>query len=198
VTVFARVIDDKGRPGHVSAFMVRQGMKGVKVGPESLTMGVRSIMQNALILDDVAVDERHLVGEIGKGMELADEALLIARLCMGAISLGAMKRCAQLMLRYTARREVSTGRLIDSPNMRAVLSDATIRITAVQALLDRLTGILVPRRRSLHDRQDRRLQRAVGGRGRPGRNPRRARLHEKQPRAADPARLPHSADRRGR
>jgi alkylation response protein AidB-like acyl-CoA dehydrogenase len=142
ITVFARVVDDKGRPGHVSAFVVRQGMKGVKVGPESLTMGVRAIMQNALILDDVAVDERHLVGEIGKGMELADEALLIARLCMGAISLGSMKRCAQMMLRYTTRRQVSTGRLIDSPNMRAVLSDVTIKITAVQALVDRLTDIL--------------------------------------------------------
>ncbi len=142
VTVFARVVDDKGRAGHVSAFVVRQGMKGVKVGPESLTMGVRSIMQNALILDEVAVDERHLAGEIGKGMELADEALLIARLCMGAISLGAMKRSAQLMLRYTTRRQVSTGRLIDSPNMRAVMSRVTTKITAVQALVDSLTDIL--------------------------------------------------------
>jgi alkylation response protein AidB-like acyl-CoA dehydrogenase len=142
VTVFARVVDDKGRPGHVSGFVVRQGQKGVKVGPESLTMGVRSIMQNALILDDVAVDERHLLGEIGKGMELADEALLIARLCMGAISLGVMKRCAQLMLRYASRRQVSTGRLLDAPATRAVFTDLTIKITAVQALVDRLTDIL--------------------------------------------------------
>jgi alkylation response protein AidB-like acyl-CoA dehydrogenase len=142
VSVFARVVDEKGRLGHATGFVVRQGMKGVKIGPESLTMGVRSIMQNALILDDVAVDERHLLGEVGKGMELADEALLIARLCMGAISLGAMKRCAQLMLRYSSRRQVSTGRLLDTPATRAVFTDLTIKITAIQVLVDRLTGIL--------------------------------------------------------
>jgi alkylation response protein AidB-like acyl-CoA dehydrogenase len=142
ISVFARVVDDKGRLGHATGFVVRQGMPGLRVGPESLTMGVRSIMQNALIFDGVAVQPAHLLGEVGKGMEVADEALLIARLCMGAISLGGMKRCAQLMLRYASRRQVSTGRLLDSPTTLAIFSQLTIEITAVQVLVDRLSGHL--------------------------------------------------------
>ena len=102
VSVFARTVDSSGRLGHATGFVVRQGMPGVRVGPESLTMGVRSIMQNSIYFDDVAVGPVHVLGEVGKGMEVADEALLVARLCMGAMSLGGMKRCAQLMLRYAA------------------------------------------------------------------------------------------------
>jgi alkylation response protein AidB-like acyl-CoA dehydrogenase len=142
ISVFCRTVDERGRLGHVTGFVVRQGMPGLRYGPESLTMGVRSIMQNSLIMDGVLVEDSHVLGEVGKGMELADEALLIARLCMGAISLGAMKRCAQLMLRYASRREVSTGRLLDSPITLSVFDAVTIRIAAVQALVDRLVAPL--------------------------------------------------------
>jgi alkylation response protein AidB-like acyl-CoA dehydrogenase len=142
VSVFARLIDERGRAGHVTGFVVRHGQPGLRFGPESLTMGVRSIMQNSLILDGVTVGPIHLLGEVGKGMDVADEALLIARLCMGAISVGGMKRCAQLMLRYASRRQVSTGRLLDSPTILSVFTELTLKITAVQALVDRLVSIL--------------------------------------------------------
>jgi alkylation response protein AidB-like acyl-CoA dehydrogenase len=141
-TVFARLVDDRGRLGHVAAFVLRQDMPGLRFGPESLTMGVRAIMQNSLILDGVEVDEANLLGTPERGMEIADEALLIARLCMGAIASGGMKKCAQLMLRYAERREVSTGRLIDSPVTLDAMSEVTRRIAAVDALVDRLVGTL--------------------------------------------------------
>jgi len=142
VSVFARLVDEKGRLGHLTGFVVRQGQRGLRVGPESLTMGVRSIMQNALVFDGVSVKEGNLLGEVGKGMDVADEALLIARLCMGAVSLGGMKRCAQLMLRYADRRMVSTGRLLDSPMTLSVITELTMKITAVQALVNRLAKTL--------------------------------------------------------
>lgn len=142
MTIFARTADERGRLGHASAFVVRQGMKGLRYGPESLTMGVRSIMQNALILEGVRVGPENLLGEIGQGMEIADEALLVARLCMGAISIGAMKRCAKLMHRYASRRQVSTGRLIDSPMILDRMSAMITRITTVSALVDLMVETL--------------------------------------------------------
>jgi len=142
INVFARMVNENGKPRHTTGFVVRQGMPGVRVGPESLTMGVRSIMQNAVFFDDVPVQPVHVLGEVGKGMDVADEALLIARLCMGAVCLGGMKRCAQLMLRYASRRSVSTGRLLDSPITLAVFSELTLKITLLQALLNRLAAIL--------------------------------------------------------
>jgi alkylation response protein AidB-like acyl-CoA dehydrogenase len=142
MSVFARTVGDGGRLGHVTGFVVRQGMPGLRVGPESPTMGVRSIMQNSIFFDDVPVRPVHVLGEVGKGMDVADEALLVARLCMGAMSLGAMKRCAGLMARYATRRIVSTGRLIDSPITQDVFSRLAIKIALVQALVDRLVEVM--------------------------------------------------------
>ena len=142
VSVFARTAGEGGRLGHVTGFVVRQGTPGLRVGPESLTMGVKSIMQNSIFFDDVHAGPSQILGEVGKGMEVADEALLIARLCMGAMSLGAMKRCAAMMLRYGTRRVVSTGRLIDSPITQEVFSRVAIKIALVQSLVDSLTEVL--------------------------------------------------------
>jgi alkylation response protein AidB-like acyl-CoA dehydrogenase len=142
VTVFARQVDEKGRLRHPAAFVIEQGMAGVRVGRESLTMGVRSIMQNAIVFDGVEVGPERVLGDPGQGMEIADEGLLIARLCMGAISLGGMKRCAQLMLRYASRRQVSTGRLLDTATMRLAFTDLTIKITALEALMQALAAVL--------------------------------------------------------
>ena len=62
-----------------------------------------------------------------------------------------MKRCASLMLRYATRRVVSTGRLLDSPITQDVFSRLTIKITLVQALVDRLVEVMdegdIPRKR---------------------------------------------------
>ena len=142
INVFARTVDENGKIGHPTGFVVRQGTAGLKVGPEALTMGVRGIMQNTLYFDDVAVSPLNLLGEVNKGMDVAEEAMLIAHLCMGAVSLGGMKRCAQLMLRYAKRRQVSTGSLLDSPTIGAVFSELTIKITLLQTLLDQLATIM--------------------------------------------------------
>jgi alkylation response protein AidB-like acyl-CoA dehydrogenase len=141
-SVFARVPEASGRLGRVSAFCVRVTDPGVRVGPESLTMGVRSIMQNALVLKDVRVSEERLLGEVGQGMEIADETLLVARIYLSSVCLGGMKRCAQLMLRYGTRRQVSTGSLVDSPITRDALLAVTCRITALQSALNHLLEIL--------------------------------------------------------
>ena len=106
VSVFARQVDSSGRLGHATGFVVRQGMPGLRVGPESLTMGVRSIMQNSIYFDDVAVRPVHVLGEVGKGMDVADEALLVARLVHGRDELGRDEavRPAHAPLRQPPRR----------------------------------------------------------------------------------------------
>src|SRR6185436_7668673 len=53
----------------------------------------------------------------------------------GAASVGGMKRCAQLMLRYAERRSISTGRLLNNPVTLARLSNLTNAIAVVESLV---------------------------------------------------------------
>lgn len=142
INVFARLIDQQGKSGGLTGFVVRQGTPGLRIGPESLTTGLRGIMQNSLVLEDVPVQPVQVLGELGQGSEPADDAVVFARLGIGYTALGVMKRCAQLMHRYASRRAVATGRLLDNPIALATLSELTTSITVLETLLLQITDWL--------------------------------------------------------
>jgi alkylation response protein AidB-like acyl-CoA dehydrogenase len=138
ISVFVRDVDERGRPGGLTGFVVRQGSPGLRIGPEALTVGLRGSVQNSLLLDDVPVGPEHLLGERGRGMDIAEDALSVGRLCIATVCAGALKRCAQLMARYCGRRTVASGRLLDNPVVLAALGELTARVVALDALVDQV------------------------------------------------------------
>ncbi len=138
ISIFARLVNDGGRPGALTGFVVRQGSPGLRIGPEALTMGLRGSVQNSLFLDDVPVGPDHLLGEPGGGMEVAEDALTIGRLCIAAVCLGGLKRCAQLLIRYCGRRTVASGRLLLNPVVLATLGELATQIDALEILKDQI------------------------------------------------------------
>ena len=142
INVFAQLLDENGHPQGITGFLVRQGAEGLVQGPELLTMGMRGMVQNRIYLNDVPVGTAELLGRQGGGMEVAQDAMMYGRLGLGAISVGGMKRCAQLMLRYASRRSVATGKLLDNPVTLIRLNQLNASITAVEVLVSRLARLL--------------------------------------------------------
>ncbi len=142
INVFARMIDSRGVDRGIGAFAVRQDAPGLTQGPEALTMGMRGMVQNSVILRDVQVSEADLLGSPGHGMQVAMDAVMMGRLGIAAMSVGGMMRCAQLMLRYAQRRNVATGRLLDNPLTLARISELTTSITSVNALTTCISRLL--------------------------------------------------------
>ncbi len=136
IHVFAQTPAAAGRAGGITGFAVRQGARGLRLGPEALTMGLRGMVQSSLFLDDVLVGEEDLLGTVGGGLEVAEDAIALSRLFLGAVSVGGMKRCAQLMARYADRRSVATGRLLDHPVTRSRLGELAAAAAAAEALTD--------------------------------------------------------------
>ena len=135
INVFVKQHDTKGNPVGISGFAVQKGTPGLRQGPEALTMGMRAMVQNTVFLDQVPVGSAQLLGEAGAGMTVAQDAMMYGRLAIAAASVGGMKRCAQLMLRYSARRTISTGRLLDNPVTLTRLSWLTNAIAALNSLV---------------------------------------------------------------
>ncbi|KWK81032.1 AMP-dependent synthetase [Burkholderia ubonensis] len=145
INVFAKQADGAGMVG----LAVRPGTPGVRIGAEELTMGVRGMIQNSLHLDRARISDAYRLGDIGQGMPVAQHAMNIARLAIAAVSLGAMKRCAQLMHRYGARRRIGTGLLLDNPLSRLRLGELRHRIDGLNAFVEHLAaeldlGVAVP------------------------------------------------------
>ncbi|MBS0448806.1 MAG: AMP-binding protein [Proteobacteria bacterium] len=135
INVFARELAPDGTPLGFSAFVVRQGTPGLVQGPEALTTGVRGLVQNQVLLRDVRVTSADRLGAPGTGMAVAQDAMMQGRLAIAGAALGAMQRCAQLMLRYAQRRTVAGGLLIDNPVTRDRLERLGGAIGAARCLV---------------------------------------------------------------
>ncbi len=122
INVFVRQCDAGGNALGITAFAVPRARPGLRQGPEALTMGMRAMVQNSVLLDGVPVDEQDMLGGEGEGMTVAQDAMMYGRLVIAAACTGGVKRCAQLMLRYAGRRRVAGGRLLDQPLVRERLA----------------------------------------------------------------------------
>lgn len=135
ITVFAKASDAAGKPLGTVALMVAEDTPGLAQGPEALTMGMRGMVQNTVFLRDAFLPDAAVLRAPGQGMDVARDAMLFSRLGIGAMCVGGMKRCAQLMARYAERRDIASGRLLDHPVTLARLQDLGAAIGAVEALV---------------------------------------------------------------
>jgi len=142
INVFVQLLDANHIPLGITGFVVRQGTEGLRQGPEALTMGMRGMVQNAVDFYDVPVDAEHMLGEVGGGMDVAQDAMMYGRLGLAALSVGGMKRCAQLMHRYATRRSIATGRLLDNPVTLIRFSELMAAIGTVETLVARIAECL--------------------------------------------------------
>jgi acyl-CoA synthetase (AMP-forming)/AMP-acid ligase II/alkylation response protein AidB-like acyl-CoA dehydrogenase/acyl carrier protein len=135
ITVFAKAFDAAGGALGTIALMVAEDTPGLSQGPEALTMGMRGMVQNTVFLTEAFLPDGAVLRTPGQGMEVARDAMLFSRLGIGAMCIGGMKRCAQLMARYAERRDIASGRLLDHPVTLSRLHDLGAAIFATEALV---------------------------------------------------------------
>lgn len=136
IITFAKLVDSHSSEKGITCFAVPRDKSGVQMGKELLTMGMRGMVQNRISFDGVKLEKQYLVGEEEKGMDIANEAMMLARMTAGATLLGVMKKCIQLMYRYASRREVSTGLLLKNPLMRQRLGSSMMEATLMESLVN--------------------------------------------------------------
>jgi alkylation response protein AidB-like acyl-CoA dehydrogenase len=133
LTVIVRGGDELG--SGLTAFAVDTRRAGVAIGAEHATMGLRGMVQNRVTLQDVEADGDDLVGEWGGGLAVAHDSMGATRVGIAAMCLGALRRCAQLLLRFAERRTIATGQLVEHPAALLSLAKMAARCEALDALL---------------------------------------------------------------
>ena len=136
-TVFAKVDGEK-----FTAFLVERGAPGLSTGPEEKKLGIRGSSTRQLLLDNVAVGDDAVLGEIGLGHKIAFNILNIGRFKLGAGSLGAAKDCLSFALNY-ARERTQFGKPIASFGMiQRKLADMATRIYVADSMSYRTAGLM--------------------------------------------------------
>lgn len=128
IAMYVHEFDQHNQWIGMSSFLVPKDAPGLQIGPESTTMGLRGFAKHTLYMNQIHVSPEQRLGKPGCGMEIAQDNMMFIRLCLAAASLGAMKKCAQLLVRYAERRTITTGKLIDNPVILMRISEMTAMI----------------------------------------------------------------------
>lgn len=135
IALYVQEFDSQNQWLGMSAFLVPKDAHGLEIGPESATMGLKGFAKHTLYMNQLHVTEDQRLGQPGCGMEIAQDNMMFIRLCLAAASLGAMKKCAQVLTRYASRRTIATGLLIENPVTLMRVSQMTAMIEALEAYI---------------------------------------------------------------
>ncbi|MDN5762141.1 MAG: acyl-CoA dehydrogenase family protein [Microlunatus sp.] len=93
-----------GRPD-ISTIMVPTSMAGLSVGPPYDKLGWHASDTNPVILENVRVEEDHLLGERGRGYAQFLSTLDDGRIAIAALGLGCIRACRDLARDYASERQ---------------------------------------------------------------------------------------------
>ena len=104
--VFAQVDGDNlpaGKAGF-TGFIVERGAEGLTFGNEEHKMGIKGSSTRQVFLSDVKVPVENVLGQIGKGHEIAFNILNIGRIKLAGAALGASKNVIKQSVNYANER----------------------------------------------------------------------------------------------
>lgn len=130
--VFAQIDGDK-----FTGFIVDKGAEGLSLGNEEHKMGIKGSSTRQVFLQDCIVPKENVLGEIGKGHEIAFNILNIGRIKLAAAALGASKEVAKLSVKYANERHQFKLPISKFGAIRHKLAEQAIKIYALDAALYR-------------------------------------------------------------
>jgi cyclohexane-1-carbonyl-CoA dehydrogenase len=139
-SVLARTDKESGHEG-LSFFLVERDRPGLSVGKSENKMGQRGSNTTEVFLDDVCVPASHLLGEEGRGFELAMKDFDMSRPAIGAQALGIAQGAFELMVRYSTQRHTFGKPIAEHQLIQAILADAATLIEASRGLVYRAAGL---------------------------------------------------------
>jgi alkylation response protein AidB-like acyl-CoA dehydrogenase len=135
--VFAKVDGEK-----FTAFIVERAFPGVSPGAEEHKMGIRGSSTTPLVLENVQVPVENVLGEIGKGHQIAFNILNMGRLKLGAGCVGGSKYLIAEALKWAKEREAFGHKIADFGMIKEKLGEMVVRTYAIESISYRSTGMI--------------------------------------------------------
>jgi len=131
--VFAKTAaEGKTREG-ITAFMVDREAEGVVIDHYESKMGIRGTNTSNLKLD-TCVDDKDLVGALGRGMRLALQTLNVGRITVAAQSTGIALAALDAGVTEATRRQTFGSSIIDHQGIGFRLADCATSVTAARMM----------------------------------------------------------------
>ncbi len=135
--VFAKVGGE-----HFTAFIVERGFPGVSTGQEEQKLGLLGSSTTPVILQDVPVPARNLLGAVGKGHKVAFGVLNYSRFKLGASTVGTCKTGLSESARYATERHQFQRPIASFGAIKHKLGEMVIRTFAIESMTFRTAGLI--------------------------------------------------------
>jgi len=136
-TVFAKVDGEK-----FTAFLIEAGTPGLTVGKEEHKLGIRGSSTCPLVLDNCQVPVENVLGEVGKGHQIAFNILNVGRYKLGAAAIGGARNSLRDGIRY-AKERVAFGKPITTFGLvQEKIAESAAGIYAAEAVVYRVVGAI--------------------------------------------------------
>lgn len=124
----------------LTAFIVEKDW--LTVGKEEHKMGIQGSSTATILLDNVRVPERNVLGEPGKGFKIALNILNLGRFKLAAASLGAGRQGLEQALKYSQERKQFGRPICEFGAMRQKLAQMAMKVYAMESVVYRTAGHL--------------------------------------------------------
>ena len=139
-TVFAKTSGPDERR-KLSAFLVTRDMGGVSNGPHEDKMGLRASSTTTIVLENVRVPAKNLLGEEGKGFKIAMNILNSGRTGLGGGSVGGMKKLISLATQQANGRVQFDRKISDFGLIKKKVGEMVIDCYAAESVVSLVAGL---------------------------------------------------------
>ena len=136
--VFAKTDFDNNK---LSAFIIEKGTKGFSVGEAEEKMGVRASSTSELIFENCVVPKENLLGEEGKGFEIAMSTLNVGRIGVAAQAVGIAQGALDEAIKYVKERVQLGKRISQFQNTQFVIAELQTKIDAARLMTYRAANM---------------------------------------------------------
>jgi alkylation response protein AidB-like acyl-CoA dehydrogenase len=132
--VFANANPSAGYKG-ITAFIVERNFPGFSVGKKEDKLGIRASSTTELILDNVQVPAKNVLGPVGQGYKIAIETLNEGRIGIGAQMIGVAHGALQAALDYVKERQQFGKPIADFQAVQFQLAQARAELEAARLMV---------------------------------------------------------------
>lgn len=144
--VFAQVDGDK-----FTGFIIDRHSEGVTLGAEEKKLGIKGSSTRQVFFENVKVPVENVLGEIGKGHQIAFNVLNIGRYKLCALCLGGAKENATTAIRYANERHQFKQPISNFGAIQYKLAEQAIRMFTTESALYRVSNLLTETKKRLEE-----------------------------------------------
>lgn len=127
----------KTKINEISCFLVDKDMHGFKYGQQEDFLGMRGTPVGEIFLENVVVSEDHLLGKLGEGLIIGDNAHYDARINMGAIAAGISEHALIIVTDYAKERKALGHPINELFSIQQKITEITIARETTKLLFEK-------------------------------------------------------------